>query len=235
MLLPKKFIIDGNHDFIKSFVPMYLEKDLMIYDIGGGKNPHIKPDKKILVNATVVGLDINNEELNLAPEGSYDEIICADITSYLGNCDADIVICQAVLEHVYDTGKAISAIFSILKPGGLALVFVPSKNSIFARLNIIIPQSFKKKLLYKIYPKSKSTKGFPAYYDKCTPLKFRELAYNNNFSIIDERYYYIGSYFSFFFPVYLIWRLWVLLFFSIRKEQAAETFSMALRKNDIQL
>jgi len=134
MLLPKKFVINGYHDFIKSFVPKYLKKDLMIYDVGSGKNPHIKFDKKISLNATVVGLDIDNKEPNSAPEGSYDEIICADITKYSGNCNADMVICQALLEHVYDTGKSISAISSILKPGGLALILVPHTN-LWVRMN----------------------------------------------------------------------------------------------------
>ncbi len=71
------------------------------------------------------GLDIDKEELIQAPEGSYDEIICTDITKYRGNLEADIVICQALLEHVKGVENAFMAISSILKPGGLALIFVP--------------------------------------------------------------------------------------------------------------
>jgi 2-polyprenyl-6-hydroxyphenyl methylase/3-demethylubiquinone-9 3-methyltransferase len=112
----------------------------------------------------------------------------------------------------------------------VALVFVPSKNSVFARLNILIPQKIKKRILYAIYPKSKGEKGFVAFYDQCTPFHMRKLCKDNDFSIIAERFYYKSSYFSFFFPAYFVWRLWVILFHFFVKEQAAETFSMALYK-----
>jgi hypothetical protein len=41
----------------------------------------------------------------------------------------------------------------------------------------------------------------------------------------------MSSYFSFFFPLYLVWRFWITIFVFLRKEQAAETFSMVLRKD----
>lgn len=233
-LLPKKYTMDGNQAYIKSIVPKYLRKHLVVCEVGSGKTPYFDHKKKTLLNAMIIGLDINIEELNQAPKGIYDKIICTDITKYQGDNDTDIVICQALLEHVKDTEKAFSSISSILKPGGLAIIFVPSRNSIYARLNIILPQGIKKKLLHTIYPKTKLNQGFPAYYDKCTPLDFRKLAARSNFTIIEERFYYISSYFSFFFPAYLVWRLWVLLFVFLRKEQAAETFLMVLRKDNVQ-
>jgi len=229
-LLPRKYSVDGEQDFIKSLVPKYLKENLTLYDVGGGKNPYLSPDKKKILNVKAVGLDIDKKELVQAPEGSYDEIICADITEYRGNSDADIVICQALLEHVKGVENAFTAISSILKPGGLALIFVPSRNAVFARLNIILPQNIKKTILNTISPKNINSQGFPAYYEKCTPMDFRELASSNTFCIIEERFYFVSSYFSFFFPAYLVWRLWILLFQCLKKEQAAETFSMVLYK-----
>jgi len=231
-LLPKKYRLDGNRDYSKSLVPKYLKENLIIYDIGGGKNPYLSPDKKKTLNATVIGLDIDKEELIQAPEGAYNKIICADITKFRGNHDADLVLCQALLEHVKDVEAAFTAISSILKPGGLALIFVPSRNAVFARLNIILPQSIKKAILHTIYPKTKRGQGFPSYYNRCTPSEFKKLADNSDFSIQEEHYYFISSYFNFFFPAYLVWRLWILLFHSVFKEQAAETFSLVLRKGD---
>lgn len=231
-LLPKKYRLDGNGEFIRSVVPKHLKKNVTIYDIGGGKNPYLSPEKKKILNVTVVGLDIDKDELNQAPEGSYDKIICADLTKFRGNNNADFLICQALLEHVKDVEAAFTAISSILKPGGLALIFVPSRNAVFARLNIILPQKIKKAILHTIYPESRRDQGFPSYYDKCTPLEFKKLASSNGLSLIEERYYFVSSYFSFFFPAYLVWRLWVILFHSFSKDQAAETFSLVLRKGD---
>jgi SAM-dependent methyltransferase len=230
-LLPMKYRIDGNQDYIKSLVPIYLKENQTIYDVGGGKRPYLNADKKKALKATLIGLDIDKEELQQAPEGTYDKIICADIANYQGNQDADIVICQALLEHVKDVENAFKAIASILKPGGLALIFVPSRNAVFARLNIILPQNIKKAILHYVYPSTARVQGFPSYYDKCTPSEFKRLAASNHLSVIEERYYYISSYFSFFFPAYLVWRLWVLLFQVLMKEQAAETFSFVIRKD----
>ncbi len=229
-LLPHKYVVDGNYDYRTSLVPEHLRKNLIIYDIGGGKNPYLSPEKKRQLNATVIGLDISAEELDLAPKDSYDEIICADIMNYQGDNNADLLLCQALLEHIKDVEKAFTAISSILKPGGIALLFVPNRNSLFARLNRVLPQKIKKLLLYSIYPGTVGNQGFPAYYDKCTPSEFRDLAKLHNLSIREERYYYTSAYFSFLFPLYLIWRFWIILFVFFCREQAAETFSMVLCK-----
>ena len=220
-VFPMKYRIDGNQDYINSLVPSYLKENLIIYDVGGGKGPYLSADKKNELNATVVGLDIDKEELQQAPEGAYNKIICADISNFQGNQDADIVLCQAVLEHVKDVENAFAAISSILKNGGLALIFVPSRNAVFARLNIILPQNVKKAILHYVYPNTARDQGFPSYYDKCTPLEFKQLARDNNFSVIEERFYFKSGYFTFFFPAYLVWRLWILLFHFLLKEQAA--------------
>jgi 2-polyprenyl-6-hydroxyphenyl methylase/3-demethylubiquinone-9 3-methyltransferase len=229
-LLPDRYTIDGNHDYKTSLVPKYLRKNLTIFDVGGGKNPYLNPEKKKQLNATVIGLDISAEELNQAPTGSYDETICADIMNFRGNNNADLVLCQALFEHLKDVEKAFKAISSLLKPGGSAIFFVPNRNSLYARLNIVLPQSVKKTFLYTIYPTTVRDQGFYAYYNKCTPSEFRELSKKYSLSILEERYYYISSYFSFFFPLYLVWRFWIVIFVSLRKEQAAETFSMVLQK-----
>ena len=140
------------------------------------------------------------------------------------------MIFQALLEHVNDVESAFQAISSILKPGGLALIFVPSRNAVFARLNIILPQNLKKAILHSIYPNTRRNQGFPSYYDRCTPSAFKTLAKSNDLFLVDARYYYISSYFSCFFPLYLIWWIWIVLFYFLYKEQAAEAFTMAFRK-----
>jgi hypothetical protein len=49
--------------------------------------------------------------------------------------------------------------------------------------------------------------------------------------------YYHSNYFAFLAPLYALWRAWTLAFYAFDKEQAAETFSLALRKPamDLQL
>ena len=132
-LLPIFFRIDGNQDFIRDFVHPYLTRGAVVYDVGGGKQPIITADSKVRLGINVIGLDIDEEELRSAPAGTYDRTICCDITNYQGHGDGDVVICQALLEHVSNVAEALRAIDSILKPGGVALLFVPSSNAAFAK------------------------------------------------------------------------------------------------------
>lgn len=229
-VLPERYRRDGNRDFRESLVPAYLASGQTIYDIGGGKNPYLGVTEKNRLEAIVVGIDIDKSELERAPEGAYDRVICTDISRYRGDGDGDLLICQAVLEHVQDVESAFESIASVMKPGGLALLFVPSRNAAFARLNLLLPQRLKKWLLHTIFPKTRRDQGFPSYYDKCTPSQFRRMAAANELDIVEERFFYKSSYFSFFFPLYFIWRLWILLFRAVRREHAAETFSMVLKK-----
>lgn len=232
-ILDDKYRLDGNRDFVNSFAPLYLKPNLRIYDIGGGKNPYIDLKLKSTLRLSVVGLDIDQGELDRAPKGAYDELICCDITKYEGKQDADLIICQAVLEHVENVDEAFAALSSILRPGGKAIIFVPSKNAAFARLNLLLPQRMKKKILYTIFPQTQSNQGFRSYYDRCTPRDFDRLSEAYGFEIEEKRVYFVSSYLSFLFPAYLMWRLWILLFHLLAGDQSAETFSVALRKRSI--
>ncbi len=229
-LLPSSYRKDGNRDYIVSFVPGYLHENMTVYEIGGGKSPLTDAGRKRAMGLTVVGIDIDQQELDQAPAGTYDKAICADICSYQGNEDADLVICQAVLEHVQNVESAFQCLSNVLKPGGTALLFTPSRNALFAILNRMLPERLKKALLFGVAPETRQKQGFRAYYDRCTPKDFRRLAKANGFAIEEERFYWISSYFSWFFPIYVLWRVWILLAKLVIGNQAAETFSMALRK-----
>src|SRR2546426_944806 len=232
-LLPIEYQVDGNRDFLDHWIEPYLKHGSIVYDVGGGKNPVISLDGKRRLGLRLVGLDIDQDELAASPSGVYDERICADITRYRGQADADLVVCQALLEHVQDSQEAITAIASILKPGGTALLFLPSRNAVFARINLLLPQQLKRKILHGVFPSTKRNQGFPAYYDHCTPADFRRLAANSGLAVDLCGVYFRSSYFMFFFPLHFAWRIWMLVFRYFAQEQAAETFSLALRKNPI--
>ena len=134
------------------------------------------------------------------------------------------------MEHVRDVDLAFQGIASILKPGGLALIFVPSRNALYARINMIIPSKLKTKLLDYLYPEDIDHHGFPSYYDRCTPRDFRLLAEQHGFMIEEEHFYFVSSYFESFFLLYVLWRIWLLWFYLLTREQAAETFSIALKR-----
>jgi 2-polyprenyl-6-hydroxyphenyl methylase/3-demethylubiquinone-9 3-methyltransferase len=202
----------------------------VVYDVGGGKNPVIGPERITELDLRVIGVDIDGGELASAPVGSYDRTVCADIGSYQGPGDGDLVICQALLEHVRDSGAALRAIASILKPGGRALIFVPSRNAVYARLNLLLPEALKRKILFAVFPETRRDHGFRAFYDRCTPAGFVSMAAQQGLLTEDCRLYFQSGYFRFCLPLYAAWRLWMFLFRLFAGRQAAETFTLILRK-----
>jgi len=176
LIISDDFSIDGNNHFKKYIAPSYLKYGMKVYDVGGGKQPFIDVKTKKNLNLQVIGIDISQSELDQAPLGIYDSIVCHDISNYLGIGDGDLVICQTLLEHVRDTESAIQSIKSLLKPKGKALIFVPSRNAIFARMNMLIPQKIKRYIIFSIFPATKKDQGFQAYYNKCTPNELISIA-----------------------------------------------------------
>lgn len=229
-LLPSRFRIDGNTDFQKLFAPAYLRSDATVYDVGGGKQPFVSTEEKRRLRLQTVGIDISQNELSRAPAGAYDRVVAEDIARFRGAGDADLVICQAVLEHVQDIDGAFEGIASCLRQGGIACVFVPSRHAVFARLNLLLPQQVKHYLLFSVFPGAREAQGFPSYYNQCTPNDFARLAAEHGLEIAEAKYYYLSRYFTFFAPLHALWRAWGVLFFFLEGPQAAETFSVALRK-----
>lgn len=229
-VLPEKYRIYGRQYFRERLVPRYLARHQTIYDVGAGATPFLLPERKAWLAARVVGLDISASELARAPEGSYDQTERVDISAYAGRGDADLVICQSVLEHVHDVAGAFASLASILRPGGRLLVFVPNRNAFFARLNLMLPEALKRRVLFALYPEKQETCGFPVFYDRCTPRDFRALADACGLTVEAERHFFICSYFFGLLPVYFIWRLWILIGARVFGAQAAATFCMVLRK-----
>ena len=145
--IKKKFLIDGNQDYIKVILPTFLDTikhNSTVYDVGCGKNPAIPIEIKKSQHLKITGIDISKNELLKAPFETLDNCIEADICNYNGNNDGDLVLCQALLEHVPNVESAFKSISSLLQKDGVALIFVPSRNAVFAQLNLILPQKIKK-------------------------------------------------------------------------------------------
>ena len=83
---------------------------------------HIAPEKNLRkVFNSLSNINYTNGDLNIS---RADELI--DITSINYNDNVfDIIICSHVLEHVPNDEKAISELFRVLKPGGVAIIQFP--------------------------------------------------------------------------------------------------------------
>lgn len=231
--LPPALCTHGFFDFGDRVVPGCLSPGICIFDFGGGKRPTLDAAAKAALGATMVGVDIDAQELARAPEGTYDRTITADLAAYRGQGEADLVICRALLEHVADVPGAFQAIATTLRPGGRALLFVPSRNAAFARLNLLLPERLKRWLLFTVFPGSEQGQGFPAYYRQCTPRQCEAQAHAVGLEVEARHLYWYSNYFSFLLPLHVLWRGWTMLFRTLAPVQSAETFTLVLRKPEV--
>lgn len=230
-LLPVRLRLDGNRTFKQDVLPNAVRYGDSVYDLGGGSQPWLSPSAKNDLSARVVGLDIDGAELAAAEPGAYDEVIVHDLCAFKGHADADVVICQATLEHVPDTTGALKAIATILRPGGRAFIFAPCRNAAFARLNLILPERVKRRLLFSLFPeKAEGHDGFKAYYNQCTPSQITTLARQFGLEVEQRRLFWTSSYFRIFFPAFVLWRLIQFISRLALGDDAAETFIFVLRK-----
>lgn len=92
LLLPDRLRQDGNKTFQSEILPQHVSSGMRVYDLGGGAQPYFSPDQKASLGLYVTGLDISAEELEASPEGGYNRKIVADLCTFQGPRDADLVV-----------------------------------------------------------------------------------------------------------------------------------------------
>jgi len=198
-----------------------------VADIGGGKKPFFQEKPNGLY---YVGMDIDPTELSLAPEGLYDATVVLDITKDNEFRDFDAIICRYTLEHVDNTEAAIRVLLSMLKEGGTCYISAPTRFALFSKVNLILPEAFKRWLLAKLYP-AKETDGFRAYYDRCSPTEMTELIKLHGGEVIALNRVYFSGYLTFFLPLHLIWRVTSFVQMALNNDYC-ERYELILVKTD---
>lgn len=109
---------------------VFLDKLGIFKKINGSKILHIAAESHLYYKIE----SLNPEEYivgDLYPEQSQIKAIRIDITNinYIDNY-FDFIICNHVLEHIPDDSKAISEVYRVLKPGGIAIMQTPYSEDI---------------------------------------------------------------------------------------------------------
>ncbi|MGX5673557.1 class I SAM-dependent methyltransferase [Thermomonas fusca] len=223
------FSVDGNRSF-NEVAPTIIADGQFIADVGGGKTPFFPPSEVRERHLHVTGVDIDGLELASAPKGAYEEVMVTALEACQGGSNHDVVVAQSVLEHVVDGREAMRGISTLLRPGGTVITFCPNRRAWFARLNLILPEKLKRAILFSVFPSKRERQGFPAHYDGCTPREMIKNMADFGIELVECRYYFVSSYFMFFFPLYLLWRLANYPLMRFWPERYCETFLLIGKK-----
>lgn len=123
----------------RKIVKKHLGNDMLIYDIGGGKNCRYVEDIDF-ETMRVVSLDISDEELD-ANERIKEKIqcdVCKTIPIPYGN--VDMITSSSVCEHLTDPKAYYKNAYEALKPGGYFINMFPCRYAIFATINRLLPK-----------------------------------------------------------------------------------------------
>lgn len=137
-------------------------------DVGGGANPVLSlqfiNDNQL--DCTV--LDISSTELEKAPKGYKKLVQDIEAESFVPTDQFDLVVTKMMAEHLRNGRLFHKNIFSMLKPGGVAIHYFPTLYALPFLVNKLIPERLSSFLLDIFLPRDRHQLGkFPAYYSWC--------------------------------------------------------------------
>jgi SAM-dependent methyltransferase len=116
------------------------------------------------VQYRLTGIDTDEEALRVRRDqtGDLDEWIAGDLrTVELGEAAYDVVYCSFVLEHVAGARTVLDRFTAALRPGGLLILRIPDRDSVFGFLTRITP--FWVHVLYRRWVKGNKNAGKPGH------------------------------------------------------------------------
>lgn len=173
-----------------------------VCDLGGGANPYLRSDEVEQLDIEYNVLDIDADELAKAPD-DYQTIV-GDVMStglaerYSNNFD--VVFSKLFAEHVEDARLFHANVLTMLRPGGLAIHFMPTLYAIPFLINLYAPATISAKILALAQPGRHSSGNhgkFPAHYKMCRGPTARQLSALRaiGYEILEARGYFGHQYF----------------------------------------
>lgn len=112
-----------------------------ILEAGCGQQWNLKLD----IDYELTGCDLSKEAMEIRREryGDLDNFIVGDLaTVSIDDSSFDVIYCSYVLEHLHGAEAVIEKFFDWLKPGGLAILIFPDRDSVFGFITRMTPHWF---------------------------------------------------------------------------------------------
>src|SRR5262249_6987996 len=123
-------------------------------EIGGGRNPLLTLSEGSEIGARYKVNDISAGGLSLVPDGC--ETACfdgaGDPAALPAALSFDLVFSRMVFEHLRDVAGAWANLHRLLKPGGVALAFIPTLYALPFMTNRLVPEWLSGAIVDRLYP-----------------------------------------------------------------------------------
>ena len=200
-----------------------------VADVGGGKKPWVATANLDVGERRYVGLDIDSDELAAAPSGCYTEAHAIDMTCppphFHGASISSFVAAHSNMFRM--SGRRSQVLRKFWRPMVALTLNCPADAPFF---NLVFPNKLKRWIMHRVFS-HKSGDGFRVFYDSCTPSEICKAAHPLRLNLLGEARHYRSTYFTFFFPLYLLWRMVTILQYLFDKNYC-ESFGLVLTKID---
>lgn len=180
-----------------------------IVDVGAGKET---PYAALLPsNGTqLIGVDVLADDMEENP--ALSERLVADLVQDgfpEAAKGAGLITSRMVLEHIPDQRKFARELYDALAPGAQTIHLFAARYSLFATLNRMLPEAASRRILFALRPESVEVGGFETYYDRTNAPAAESVFREAGLEIVrTEVSYQVSQYFHFFFPAFLLARIW---------------------------
>jgi SAM-dependent methyltransferase len=153
-------------EFIQNLIKEYDIRK--ICDVGGGANPVLSQQFVTDNQLDCTVLDISSAELEKAPKEYKKLVQDIEAADSVPTDQFDLVVTKMMAEHLRDGRLFHKNVFSMLKPGGVAVHYFPTLYALPFLINRSMPEWLSSFLLDIFLPRDRYQLGkFPAYYSWC--------------------------------------------------------------------
>ena len=136
------------HILLKKY--LIRSRPLNILDIGCGGG---KLNEELRQYGNITGIDSSPEAVRFCQSRGLKDIFQASIESYSTDQKFDCIIALDMLEHCKNDSEVVKKLHSLLKPDGIAIVFVPALKTFWGQQDIISHhyRRYTKKQLHEVF------------------------------------------------------------------------------------
>lgn len=131
--------IENFRQLIRGFMNSMGRKNLSILDVGSGRGELLAAAKAEGISR-VVGLELSSSMIEYAKQKFCVEVVAEVIEDFAAHNGEkfDVIVLNAVLEHVYNPDSMIAACADLLSPNGLLYIDVPNEENLLTHFGGLI-------------------------------------------------------------------------------------------------
>jgi SAM-dependent methyltransferase len=178
----------------------------LVLDLGGGNLCEFLAPGERLAGERLIVIDLGIDGLQVNKTARYG--VAADLTVGIPLADSivDVVASSRFLEHLPVVSVVLRESYRVLKPGGVCIHVLPSRNAPFAVIKRMLPHPVSSALVRRLHaPVSAGFCWSPLFYDRCTARGLARIMTQAGFErITTEVCYGQAQHFAPLAPLYLL-------------------------------